>query len=59
MDDIQLINLINLLAPQYGLSIDWETSDIETRELNFNGGTDDQIWEFCIALDDLFKGDVE
>lgn len=57
MDDMevtaQLLTYLNLLAPEYDLVIDWETSNINKKQLNFIGeATDDQIRRFCLKLDD-------
>jgi len=57
MDDMevtaQLLTYLNLLAPEYDLVIDWETSNINKKQLNFIGeATDDQISRFCLKLDD-------
>lgn len=42
---------LNMLTAKYNMWIDWDNTDLEKRELNFCGGTDEQQMEFIQELD--------
>lgn len=57
MQDLaNMITYLNLLSAEYNMKIDWNNSDIDKKQLNFIGGTNEQIVEFCWKLEDYIKG---
>jgi hypothetical protein len=60
MTEINFLNMVSMLANKYNLAIDWGTSDVEEKKLNFIGisGLED-VEGFCIELENICKENIE